>query len=282
MKTIPYKTIVNAIRTLCAKAAFNLPADVTKALKQSVKKEASPRGRSLLSHTLENAAIAKKECLPICQDTGIAVFFVDLGSGVRITGGTLTDAINEGTRLGYTGRRYLRPSMVDDPLYARKNTFTNTPAVIHCSPVRGQRLSITLAPKGGGSENMTGLFMLKPSEGEAGVIACVVQAVIRAGGNPCPPVILGIGIGGTAEIALLLSKKALLRPVGRRHPEKRFAALERTILDKVNSTGIGPGGLGGTVTALDTHIETFPCHIATLPVAVSLSCHAARHATVVL
>jgi fumarate hydratase subunit alpha len=281
MKTISYKTIVNAVRTLCFEAAFNLPADVSRALKQSIRRESSPRGRSLLSRTVENAGIAKKECIPLCQDTGIAVFFVDMGGGVRIRGGTLTDAINEGTRLGYAGR-YLRPSMVDDPLYDRKNTFTNTPAVIHCAIVRGDSLTMTLAPKGGGSENMTSLVLLKPSDGEAGVIASAVQAVVKAGGNPCPPVILGIGIGGTAETALLLSKKALVRPVGKRHPKKRFAALERAILDKVNRTGIGPGGLGGTVTALDVHIETFPCHIATLPVAVSLSCHAARHATVTL
>jgi fumarate hydratase subunit alpha len=281
MKTISYNRIVDSVRSLCAKAAFNLPGDVTTALKRSLKKEKSPLGRTLLSRTIENAGIARNECLPICQDTGIAVFFVDLGSDVRITGGTLTDAINEGVRLGYAENR-LRPSMVDDPLFERKNTFTNTPAVIHCTPVRGNALVITLAPKGGGSENMTCLFMLKPSEGEAGVIAAAVATVSRAGGNPCPPVIVGIGIGGTAETALLLSKKALVRPVGRRHRKKHYAALERAILDKVNSTGVGPGGLGGTITALDVHIETFPCHIATLPVAVSLSCHAARHASVTL
>jgi fumarate hydratase subunit alpha len=281
MKTISYKTIVDSVSSLCAKAAFNLPSDVATALKRSLKKEKSPLGRTLLSRTIENAAIARMECLPICQDTGIAVFFVDLGSDVRITGGTLTDAINEGVRLGYDENR-LRPSMVDDPLFERKNTFTNTPAVIHCTPVRGNALAITLAPKGGGSENMTSLFMLKPSEGEAGVIAAAVATVSRAGGNPCPPVIVGVGIGGTAETALLLSKKALIRPVGRRHGKKHYAALERAILDRVNSTGVGPGGLGGTITALDVHIETFPCHIATLPVAVSLSCHAARHASVTL
>jgi fumarate hydratase subunit alpha len=281
MKTISYDKIVDSVRILCAKAAFNLPADVTGALKKSVKKESSARGRSMLSRIVENAGVAKKECVPICQDTGIAVFFVTMGGDVRISGGTLIDAINEGTRLGYA-EAYLRPSMVSDPLYERKNTFTNTPGVIHFLPASGTALTITLAPKGGGSENMTSLFMLKPSDGEAGVISSVVQTIVRAGGNPCPPVIVGVGIGGTAETALLLSKKALLRPVGKRHSKKRFAALERAILDKVNSTGIGPGGLGGTVTALDAHIETFPCHIATLPVAVSLSCHAARHVTVTL
>ncbi len=281
MKTISFSKIVVSVRKLCAGAAFNLPADVARALKRSAKKEASSHGRSLLLRTVKNAEFAKKECVPLCQDTGIAVFFVEIGGGVRIKGGTLADAINEGTRLGYA-EAHLRPSMVDDPLFDRKNTFANTPAVIHCSMVRGETLTITLAPKGGGSENMTSLFMLRPSDGEPGVIASAAQAVIRAGGNPCPPVIVGIGIGGTAETAMLLSKKALLRPVGKRHPKKRFAALERAILDKVNKTGIGPGGLGGTVTALGVHIETFPCHIATLPVAVSLSCHAARHATVTL
>jgi len=281
MRTISYATIVRAVRRLCAEAAFILPNDVTVALKRSLRNEPSPFGRGLLSRTVENARIAKKECVPLCQDTGIAVVFADLGSGARIVGGTLTNAINEGVRAGYA-ENYLRSSMVDDPLYARKNTFTNTPAVVHCAMVRGDRLSLTLAPKGGGSENMTCLFMLKPAEGEAGVIASAVLAVTRAGGNPCPPVIVGVGIGGAAETALLLSKKALLRPVGKRHAQKRFAALERTILAKVNQTGIGPGGLGGRVTALDVHIETFPCHIATLPLAVSLSCHAARHATVTL
>jgi fumarate hydratase subunit alpha len=281
MKTIPYKTIVTAVRKLCSDAAFILPSDVTRNLKKSQGKETSTLGRSMLSRIIENAGIARKECIPLCQDTGIAVFFVDLGSDVLITGGTLIDAINNGVRLGYADG-FLRPSMVNDPLYERKNTFTNTPAVIHCSPVAGNSLTITLAPKGGGSENMTRLYMLKPSDGEAGVITSAVQTVTEAGGNPCPPVIVGIGIGGTAETAMLLSKKALLRPVGKRHSKKRFAALERAILDKVNKTGIGPGGLGGTVTALGVHIETFPCHIATLPVAVSLSCHAARHATVTL
>jgi fumarate hydratase subunit alpha len=281
MKTISYKTIVNAVCKLCLDAAFNLPSDVTEALKQSLKKEVSSRGRSLLLRTIENARIAQKECVPICQDTGIAVFFVDIGNGIRIKGGTLTDAINEGTRAGYK-EGYLRPSMVDDPLYTRKNTFTNTPTVIHYSPVKSDSLTMTLAPKGGGSENMTSLFMLKPSDGEAGVITAAVQSVTRAGGNPCPPVIVGIGIGGAAETAILLSKKALVRPLGRRSTKKRFAALERIVLDKVNKSGVGPGGLGGAVTALDVHIETYPCHIATLPVAVSLSCHAARHATVTL
>jgi fumarate hydratase subunit alpha len=281
MKTIPYKRVVESVKRLCLDAAFKLPPDVRVAISSAQKKEKSRLGRAMLSAIGGNARIARRDCIPICQDTGIAVFFVDMGCGVHIADGTLTDAINEGTRLGYT-RGYLRPSMVSDPLYQRKNTFTNTPAVIHCTPVKGNKLSITLAPKGGGSENMTSLFMLKPSESEAGVVDAVVKTVVKAGGNPCPPVIVGIGIGGTAETAVLLSKKALVRKLGQRNRDKRFAALEQKILTKVNATGVGPGGLGGSVTALGVHIETFPCHIATLPVAVSLSCHAARHASVTL
>jgi fumarate hydratase subunit alpha len=281
MRTIPYKTIVDKVRNLCLKAAFDLPADVSAAMEKARNREKSRQGRSLLASCLENSRLARQNRLPICQDTGIAVFFVDMGNEVRIKGGALTDAINEGTRLGYA-EGFLRASLVNDPLYGRKNTRTNTPAVIHLSQVKGNTLSITLAPKGGGSENMSCLYMLKPSDGEAGVVDAVVLTVKKAGGNPCPPVIVGIGIGGTAETAVLLSKKALVRKLGRRNRDRRFAALERTILDKVNKTGVGPGGLGGTVTALGVHIETFPCHIATLPLAVSLSCHAARHATVIL
>jgi fumarate hydratase subunit alpha len=281
MKTISYKRIVESVKRLCLDAAFILPPDVRAAVSSAQKKEKSAIGRAMLSAIADNARIARRDCIPICQDTGIAVFFVDMGSEVRIKGGTLTGAINEGTRLGYA-LGYLRPSMVSDPLYQRKNTFTNTPAVIHCTLVKGNKLSITLAPKGGGSENMSCLYMLKPSDGEAGVVDAAVQTVNRAGGNPCPPVIVGIGIGGTAETAMLLSKKALVRKLGRRNRDRRFAALERKILDKVNSTGVGPGGLGGAVTAIGVHVETFPCHIATLPVAVSLSCHAARHALATL
>lgn len=281
MKTIPYKRIVESVKRLCLDAAFILPPDVRAAFSGAQKKEKSAIGRAMLAAIADNARIARRDCVPICQDTGIAVFFVEMGRGVLISGGILTDAINEGTRLGYKSG-YLRPSMVSDPLYQRKNTFANTPAVIHCTQVKGNKLSISLAPKGGGSENMSCLYMLKPSDGEAGVVGAAVQTVKKAGGNPCPPVIVGIGIGGTAETAMLLSKKALVRPLGQKNPNRRFAALERKILDKVNSTGVGPGGLGGKVTAIGVHVETFPCHIATLPVAVSLSCHAARHAMVTL
>jgi fumarate hydratase subunit alpha len=281
MKTVPYKKLVDRVRALCLTAAFDLPADAARSLAAARRREKAPVGKKLLGRILLNARIAREARVPICQDTGIAAFFVELGSGVRITGGTLADAINEGTARGYA-EGFLRPSMVSDPLFARKNTFTNAPAVIHVSCVKGDSLTVTLAPKGGGSENMTRLFMLKPADGEAGVIDAAVTAAVQAGGNPCPPVVVGVGIGGTAETALLLSKKALVRPLGKKNPDKRYAALERKILETINNSGVGPGGLGGTVTALGVRIETFPCHIATLPVAVSLSCHAARHASVTL
>jgi fumarate hydratase subunit alpha len=281
MKTIATKRVVECVRRLCLDAAFILPADVRAALTASQKKEASAGGRKLLRRILDNARMAGESCVPICQDTGIAVYFVELGAGVRIFGGSLVDAIQEGTQSGYADG-FLRASMVDDPLYARKNTFTNTPAILHVEIVPGDSLRITLAPKGGGSENMSKLFMLKPAEGETGVVDAAVQTVSSAGGNPCPPVIVGVGIGGTAETALLLSKKALLRTVGKHNPKKKYASLEREILKKVNALGLGPGGLGGNITALAVHVQTHACHIATLPVAVSLSCHAARHATATL
>jgi len=279
MKTVPCKKIVDSVRKLCLRAAFDLPADIEHSLASAVRREKSPAGKRLIGRIIENARTARTERIPICQDTGIAVIFADLGTGVRIAGGTLTDAINKGVRLGYR-EGFLRPSMVSDPLFTRKNTFTNTPAVVHVSCVKGNSLTITLAPKGGGSENMTRLYMLKPAEGENGVIEAAVKTVAQAGGNPCPPVIVGIGIGGTAETALLLSKKALVQPSGKRNGQRKYATLEHKIFKKINKSGVGPGGLGGTVTALGVHIAAIPCHIATLPVAVSLSCHAARHASV--
>ncbi len=281
MKTIPYSRIVETVRDLCLQAAFELPADVGNALKKAQRAEKSATGKALIGRCITNFSVAKETKIPICQDTGIAVFFVELGDAVKIKGGTLPRAINEGVGRGYT-EGYLRPSMVSDPLYDRKNTFTNTPAIIHMEIVEGDSLSITLAPKGGGSENMTTLCMLKPAEGEAGVISAVVNTILKAGGNPCPPVIVGIGIGGTAEHAVKMSKKALVRHVGTANKNKKFSVLEKKLLTKVNESGVGPGGLGGSVTALAVHIETCACHIATMPVAISLSCHVARHATVIL
>jgi fumarate hydratase subunit alpha len=279
MKSIAYEAVVAAVADLCFQAAHYLPPDVTTALERAAGQEESPLGRSILAQCLENAIVAARESLPLCQDTGIAVYFVEVGAEVRIDGGLLSDAIGAGTAKGYT-EAYLRASIVADPLFDRCNTRDNTPPVIHWSMVPGDGLSITLAPKGGGAENMSALAMLTPAEGRAGVVRFVTDTVQKAGGNPCPPTIVGVGIGGSFEKAAILAKQALLREVGRPHADQRYAALESEILDKINSSGIGPQGLGGRVTALAVHIEAFPCHIASLPVAVNLNCHAARHVAV--
>jgi fumarate hydratase subunit alpha len=281
MKTIAFNDIVMAVRELCMKAAYHLPDDVLAGLKNALDRERSPQGKAALSQCIENARIAAGEHLPICQDTGSAVFFVTMGAECAVTGGIVDDAINEGCKQGYH-HGYLRASIVNDPLFDRNNTNDNTPAIIHYEMVPGDALSLTLLPKGGGCENMSALAMLKPADGIAGVIDFVVTTVQKAGGNPCPPVIVGVGIGGNADKASWCAKKALLRPVGSAHPDNRYRELEAAILEKVNDTGNGPQGLGGIMTALAVHIETFPCHIASLPVAVNLNCHAARRATVVL
>jgi fumarate hydratase subunit alpha len=281
MRSIAYNEIVKHVAELCAAAACDLPADVATSLKQAYEREASLRGRILLQYCCENIRIAQQKRVPICQDTGCAVYFVELGDEVHIEGGLLTEAINEGTRRGYRDG-YLRKSIVAEPLFDRMNTKDNTPAIIHVEIVRGRSLRITLAPKGAGSENMSAVRMLKPSDGSAGVVTFAVDTVVNAGGNPCPPTIVGIGIGGTFEMAPLLAKKALLRELGAIHPDPRYAALEREILDRLNASGVGPQGLGGSVTALAVHIATFPCHIASLPVAVNINCHVARHASIEL
>jgi len=281
MKTIHYSDIVNHVADLCIRANIDLPADVLSSLERSLENEKNELARSILAKCIENAEIARQEEMPICQDTGFAVFFIEIGEEVQIEGGTLSEALNQGTVKGYNDG-YLRKSIVSDPLYDRKNTGDNTPAIIHIDLVPGDTLNITLAPKGGGSENMSALAMLKPSDGEQGIIDFVVDTVVKSGGNPCPPTIVGIGIGGTFEKCAQLAKKALIRPVGEPNNDKRFAELERKILEKINSSGIGPQGLGGNTTALAVHIETFPCHIASLPVAVNLNCHAARHLSITL
>lgn len=281
MKTTSYKSVVNAVKELCLKACYELPADVYSALKSASEKEQSALGKSILEQCIINADLAISEHLPICQDTGTAVFFVKLGNEVHIDGGLLTDAINEGTKQGYT-EGYLRKSIVNDPLFDRKNTTDNTPASVSIEIVKGDKLSITILPKGGGCENMSTLAMMKPSDGREAITDLVINTIKRAGGNPCPPTIIGIGIGGTADKASLLAKKALLRPVGNRNPDSRYAEFEKEILTQVNSTGVGPQGLGGTTTALDVHIEYSPCHIASMPVAININCHAARNASVEL
>jgi fumarate hydratase subunit alpha len=279
MRTIPYKTIVEAVKKLCIQAASKLPDDVVAALNKALEAEESPRGKEILRQCIENAKLAACENDPICQDTGMAVYFVELGSDVTISGGTIVDAINGGTRQGYRDG-YLRKSIVDDPLFDRKNTGDNTPAIVHIDAAAGENIVISLLPKGGGSENMSALAMLKPADGPESVADFVADAVIKSGGKPCPPVIVGVGIGGTADKAMLLAKKALLRPIGKSHTDGRYAELEKTILDTINASGIGPQGLGGTMTALAVHIEDHPCHLASLPVAVNINCHAARRAAI--
>lgn len=277
MRTIQYSKIVEAVRDMCMEANYDLPRDVMEAFKSYEKSETSPLGKSILSQCIKNAEIAAEERVPMCQDTGLAVFFVKLGADVHIEGGLLTDAIDDGVRAGYKDG-FLRKSSLNDPVYDRKNTKDNTPAITHLELVPGDKLDITIAPKGGGAENMSKLSMLPPSAGEKGVIDFVVNTVVTAGGNPCPPTVIGVGVGGTFEKVAYLAKKALIRPLGQPNPDKRYAELEKTILKKINDSGVGPQGLGGNTTSFAVHIETHPCHLASLPVAVNVNCHAHRHA----
>lgn len=280
MRTIHTDMIVDAVRNLCIEANTFLGDDVLGALCRAKEKETSLVGKEILEKLVENADIAAHEQIPVCQDTGMAVFFVRIGQEVRLEGGLLTDAINEGVRRGYT-EGYLRKSVVADPI-RRGNTGDNTPAVIHYDIVEGDKLEITIAPKGFGSENMSALKMLKPAEGLDGVKDFILDTVLKAGSNPCPPIVVGVGIGGTVEKCAQLAKHALTREVGGHHPDPYYADLEQELLEKINHTGIGPQGFGGKTTALAVHIETFPTHIAGLPCVVNINCHVTRHKTVVL
>jgi fumarate hydratase subunit alpha len=277
MRKIPFEQIVNEVAAICLKAAYHLPQDVLGRIRECLEQEDSERAKEFLRQYLANADIASKERVPLCQDTGFAVYFVEMGEDVRIDGGSIYDAIEAGTAKGYK-EGYLRKSIVSDPIFGRKNTGDNTPPIIHLRLVDGSNLKVILAPKGGGSENMSQLKMLKPSDGRQGVINAVVDAVVSAGGNPCPPTIVGVGVGGTFEKAAFLAKKALLRKVGSVNEDENYAIMEKEILKKINASDVGSQGLGGKITALAVHIEHFPCHIASLPVAVNLNCHAARHA----
>ncbi len=281
MREISTEQITQEVARLCIEANYHLGQDVLDALRYAREKEISPVGQVVLDQILQNAEIAAQGELPLCQDTGLAVVFLELGQGVHIVGGDLYEAINEGVRQGYQ-RGYLRKSVVDRPFSARVNTRDNTPAVIHADIVPGDKLKITVAPKGGGSENMSYLKMFSPAAGRPGIINWVVECVDKSGANPCPPIIVGVGIGGTMDRTTLLAKKALFRPVGQPHPDSEVAELEAEILERVNRLGIGPQGLGGRVTALAVHVETFPCHIASLPAAVNIQCHSARHKEAVL
>ena len=281
VRDIDVSQIEDAVEQLCIDACCFLPDDVRRAIERARDEEESELCRSILGDVLRNADIAAEEEIPICQDTGVAVFFIEVGQNVHITGGLLEDAVNAGVSRGYTNG-YLRKSVLSDSLIDRINTGDNTPAVINVRLVAGDKLTITIAPKGAGSENMSALGMLKPAQGMNGVKRFIVDSVVSAGANPCPPVIVGVGIGGTIEKTTLMAKHSLLRDVDEPNPDPRVAAFEKEILDEINRSGIGAQGFGGTVTALAVHIETYPCHMASLPVAVNLQCHAARHKTVVL
>ncbi len=280
-REIRTEDIAQAVAQMSQDANFFLPEDVLDAIKRAVGTEESPLGKATLEKILENAAIAAKERVPLCQDCGLAVILVRLGQDVHITGGGLYAAIEEGVKKGYADG-YLRKSMVQHPFSSRANTKTNCPAVIHTEIVPGDKLTLILMPKGGGSENMSRLAMLSPAQGRRGVVDFVVKAVDEAGSNPCPPVIVGVGIGGTAEKASLLAKEALLRPLGQSNADPEVADLEKELFQKINSLGIGPQGFGGSTTALAVQVEVFPAHIASLPVAVNILCHSARHKEVTL
>jgi fumarate hydratase subunit alpha len=281
MKEIPTHQITAEVARLSIESNYYLGEDVLAALRKYRAAEVSPAGREVLDQILVNAEIARNEQMPLCQDCGLTVIFLELGQDVHIVGGDLNEAITEGVRQGYKDG-YLRKSMVDQPFSARVNTQDNTPAVIHTTVVPGDELRIILAPKGGGSENMSQLGMLKPADGREGVIDFVVESVRRAGANPCPPIIVGVGVGGSAEKVMWLAKHSLLREVGQPSPDAEVAELEAEILERVNRIGIGPQGFGGLTTALAVHVETFPCHIASMPVAVNIQCHSARHKEAVL
>ncbi|MCR5722429.1 MAG: fumarate hydratase [Lachnospiraceae bacterium] len=280
MREINVSEITDSIKELCIKANHFLSPDMTKALNCAVAQEESALGRKVLDSLKENLEIAGQDMIPICQDTGMAVVFINIGQDVHLTGGNLEDAINEGVRRGYVDG-FLRKSVVSDPI-ERVNTKDNTPAVIHYSIVPGDKVEITLAPKGFGSENMSRVFMLKPADGIEGVKNAVLTAVKDAGPNACPPMVIGVGIGGTFEKCAILAKKALTRPAGEHSEIPYVKALEEELLERINKTGIGPGGLGGTQTAFAVNVLTYPTHIAGLPVAINICCHVNRHVSVTI
>jgi fumarate hydratase subunit alpha len=281
MKEIQLEAVTQTVTRLCQEANFFLGEDVLQALRAAIEKEESPLGREILRQILANADIAARERFPLCQDCGSTVVFIELGQEVHLSGGSLYAAIEEGVRQGYS-QGFLRKSIVKQPFSDRINTQDNTPAIIYTTVFPGDKLKITVAPKGGGSENMSRFAVLTPARGRQGVVDFVVNAVEEAGSNPCPPLIVGVGVGGTAEKTMMLAKEALLRPVGQANPEPEVALLERELIQRINALGIGPQGFGGRITALAVHVEVFPSHIASLPVAVNLQCHSARHREAVL
>ncbi len=274
LRQISAEEITSTIRRLCIEANTILGDDVVEALKKGLEKEESPVGKDIFRQLLENAKIAKEEGIPLCQDTGMVVVFIEMGQDIHIVGGDLNQSIDEGVRQGYKDG-YLRASSLD-PLI-RKNFGDNSPAIVHVEIVPGDQLKVTVIPKGFGGENMSRVALLTPASGMEGIKEFVLRTVEEAGANPCPPGIVGVGIGGTLEKAAILAKKSLLRPIDQRHPDPGIARLEEEFLEEINRLGVGPQGLGGTVTALDVHIETYPTHIASLPVAVNLQCNCHRH-----
>ncbi len=281
MRDINVSEITNAVKRLMMDSNYYIPEDIRESLERAYEEETSETGKSVLQMILKNHEISKNSKMPLCQDTGVSVFFIDIGQDVHFVGGNFEDAINEGVRQGYI-EGYLRKSMVNDPVIHRINTKDNTPAVIHTRIIPGDKLKIVAAPKGGGAENMSEVKMMKAADGMEGVMDFVVDRVKRSGGNPCPPVIVGVGIGGDFEMSAILAKKALFRRLGERNSDPEYAEVEKELLKRINSLGIGPMGLGGKTTALDVFIEYMPCHIASMPVAVNLNCHATRHKEIIL
>lgn len=280
IRELDLNLITEAVAELCIRANIQLGTDIEDSLRTAAGCENCELGRNVLDVLLENAAVARAENLPICQDTGLTVVFIELGQDVHLIGGELEKAVNAGIASGYE-RGYLRKSVVRDPL-VRVNTGENTPGVVHVKIVPGNRVKITVAPKGFGSENMSRLAMLKPAQGREGLKRFIIETVELAGPNPCPPIILGIGIGGTMEKAALIAKEALLRPLGESNPDPSWGAFEKELLEEINALGIGPAGFGGRTTALGVHINVYPTHIAGLPIAVNIGCHVTRHAETVL
>lgn len=277
MREIPAEAITAAVADMAVRACCNLPQEMKAAINEAMEKEPSPVGRGILAQLAENAAIAEREQVPICQDTGLAVVFADIGQDVHIAGGDFVEAVNKGIHDGYVNG-FLRKSSVAEPLFERANTKDNTPAIVHVRIVPGDRLHLRLAPKGAGSENKSVLRMLVPADGIAGVKKVILEAIEAAGPNSCPPMVVGVGLGGNMELACLCAKRAAARDIGTRNHDPRYAAFEDELLNMINKTGIGPQGLGGETTAVAVHVEWAPTHIASLPVAVNINCHAARHA----
>ena len=281
VRELDVAAVTAAVKAMCMEANYDLPDDVYAALKAGKAAEEAAVGKAVFDQLVENADIARRDRVPICQDTGFAVIFAEVGQEVHLVGGDFEAAVNEGVRQGY-GEGYLRKSIAEEPAQARRNTRDNTPAVIHTNIVPGDKVTLTMMAKGGGAENMSSLNMLKPSQGWAGMVQAVLDTVSKAGANPCPPIVIGVGIGGTIDMVTVLAKKALMRDIGSKHTDERIAGMETELLEKINALGIGPQGLGGTQTCLAVFIEEMPCHIASMPIAVNVQCHAQRHKTVTL